>query len=257
MAAEKRLENKVALITGAASGIGLAAAELFAREGAALMVADIDSARLDAVAKNLQQSGATVHHSTGDLSFSGVARRIADEAANRFGRIDILFNNAGIDLRGTIEETSDENLDRILSVNVKAAFFLTKYVVPHIDSLRGGSIINTSSAVALYPVVGRIAYCTTKGAIVSLTKALALDLAPRNIRVNCICPGAVNTPLLQQDFAAAKDPDARLASIIARYPIGRLAEADEIARVALFLASSESSYITGATITADGGRTMH
>ena len=257
MAPEKRLANKIALITGAASGIGLAAAELFAREGASLMLADIAQTRLTAATKNLQQYGAAVESSTGDLSLPGVARRVANESADRFGRIDILFNNAGIDLRGTIEETSEEALDRIISVNVKAAFFLTKHVIPHMGSLHGGSIINTSSAVALYPVAARVAYCTTKGAIVSFTKALALDLAPRNIRVNCICPGAVNTPLLQQDFAASKDPEARLAGIIARYPIGRLAEADEIARVALFLASSDSSYITGATITADGGRTMH
>jgi NAD(P)-dependent dehydrogenase (short-subunit alcohol dehydrogenase family) len=256
MAAGTRLQNQIALITGAASGIGLAAAELFAAEGASLMLADIDCSRLQAAAKNLSTRGANIHFAAGDLSSSAIARRVVEEAVQRFGRIDILFNNAAIDLQATIEDTSDQDLDRITSVNFKSAFYLTKAALPHIDRVRGGSIINTSSAAALYPVAGRPAYCATTGAIVSLTKALALDLAP-HIRVNCICPGAVDTPLLQQDIAAAKDPRERHASVVARYPIGRLAEPDEIARVALFLACSDSSYVTGSVISADGGRTMH
>src|SRR2546426_11564585 len=144
-----------------------------------------------------------------------------------------------------------------MGVNVKAMFLLAKHVVPHMTRTGGGSIINVASATALIPIASRPAYNASKGAVIALTKSLALDLAASNIRANCICPGAVNTPLVQAALSKAPDPKGALAAMMARYPLGRLAEPEEIARVVLFLASSHSSYMTGATLAVDGGRTMH
>jgi len=251
------LENKVALLTGAASGIGRATALLFSVEGATLALADLDQDGLTRLERSIRaKSGSVVTH-VGDISTESTVRRLVEETVTRFGHVDVLFNNAGIDLEARIEDTSEADWDRIMSVNLKSMFLLAKHVVPHMIRAGGGTIINVASATALFPVASRPAYNASKGAVVALTKSLALDLAASKVRVNCICPGAVDTPLVRGALAKAQDPKGALAGMMARYPLGRLAEPEEIARVVVFLASSQSSYMTGATLAVDGGRTMH
>ncbi len=252
-----QLENKVALVTGAASGIGRSTACIFADEGAALALVDLNQESLNQLEKALKARSANVSSLAGDISLASTVRKLVDDTIAKFGRIDVLFNNAGIDLQARVEDTSEADWDRIMAVNVKSMFLLCNHVVPHMIRAGGGTIINTSSATALIPVSGRPAYNASKGAVVAFTKSLALDLAPNKIRVNCICPGAVNTPLLRGAIESAPDPQAALAGLLGRYPLGRLAEPEEVARVVLFLASSQSSYMTGATLAVDGGRTMH
>jgi NAD(P)-dependent dehydrogenase (short-subunit alcohol dehydrogenase family) len=191
----------------------------------------------------------------GDVSESMAVLEIV-RAVGQFGCTNILFNNAGIDLHASLEDTREADWDRIMNVNLKAVFLVSKAVIPFMSSDGTASIVNTSSAAGLYPINDRPAYIASKGAVIALTRAMALDLAPRSIRVNCICPGAVETPLLHGSMDAANLEAAR-AQLSMRYPLGRLAQPEEIAETVLFLASKQSSYVTGATIAVDAGRTMH
>ena len=237
----ERLSGKVAVITGAASGIGRASAELFAELGAKLILVDINAIPFDDPGRVIAL--------TGDVAEERTAMEVAD-AARVFGGVDVLLNSAGADLAASLAATSVEQWDRILNVNVKGVFLMCKHTVP-LMRRRGASIINISSAAGIIPIANRPAYIASKGAVIALTKALALDLAP-SIRVNCICPGAVETPLLQSSIHSPADRDA----VLARYPLGRIAEPKEIATVAAFLASDGASFMTGATIPVDGGRSM-
>ncbi len=252
-----RLRDKAALLTGAASGIGRATAFAFADEGAMLALADLNGEALRELEEELRARGANVLSLAGDVSLASYNRKLVEDTVAQFGRIDVLFNNAGIDLQARVEDTSEADWDRIMAVNVRAMFLLCKYVVPRMIRSGGGAIINIASATALVPVSGRPAYNASKGAVVAFTKSLALDLASSKIRVNCICPGAVNTPLLRGAIESAPDPQAALKAMLERYPLARLAEPEEIAHVVVFLASAQSSYVTGATLAVDGGRTMH
>jgi NAD(P)-dependent dehydrogenase (short-subunit alcohol dehydrogenase family) len=229
---------------------------LFAAEGATVLCADVNSAGLESLLRSAGDMRNKLEVIATDVSKSDGASDIARSAA-KFGKVHVLFNNAGIDVRGTLEETGEEDWDRIMSINVKSMFLMARALLPYFD--RGGhaSIVNTSSAAALHPVAGRPAYVASKGAVVAFTKALALDLAPQRIRVNCICPGAVETPLLASSFAAAPDVAIARKAVESRYLLGRLAQPEEIASAVLFLASSQSSYITGSTLAVDAGRTMH
>ena len=249
-----RLKNKVAVITGAASGIGKATAELFVREGANVVLTDLNNSALEELAAILGRNGNGVNTISGDVSRESTAEKIAECVRLNFRQVDVILNSAGIDLLAPLLSTSAEQWDKILAVNLKSIFLICKHLVPLMQN--GGAIVNIASATGLVPVANRPAYNTSKGAVVALTKSLALDLAPK-IRVNCICPGAVETPLLRSAIEATPDPEATRAAIKARYPIGRIADVQEIASVIAFLASDEASYITGATIPVDGGRTMH
>ncbi len=248
-----RLSNKVVLITGAASGIGLASAELFARKGAKLILVDINPISLSSSVTSLPDLSEIIPVE-GDLAKEETVLRVSELTRAAFGFVNVLLNCAGTDLLAPLSATSVEQWDRIMDVNLKSVFLMCKHIVP-LMSQPGASIINISSAAGISPIPGRPAYIASKGAVVAFTKALALDLAP-SIRVNCICPGAVNTPLLQSVLDAADDPETAREAVKARYPLGRIAEPGEIAGVAAFLASDRAGYMTGATIPVDGGRTM-
>lgn len=253
--AAKLLEDQVAVITGAASGIGRASARLFADNGARLVLADLNEQALSEFEIELREAGLEVSTIVGDVSDSRVAERIVG-SSKQFGAINVLFNNAGIDLHASLEETKESDWDRIMNVNLRSVFLLSKAAIPLMSTDGSASIINTSSAAGIYPISGRPAYVASKGAVIALTKAMALDLAP-GIRVNCICPGAVETPLLESSMGESLNRETARETVRCRYPLGRLAQPEEIGETALFLASKLSSYITGATIAVDAGRTMH
>ena len=236
----ERLSGKVAVITGAASGIGCASAELFAELGAKLILVDLQPSQFSAGHTSLR----------GDVSEEQTANEVARVAMQEFGGVHVLVNSAGIDLTAPLTETTVEQWDKIMRVNLRSVFLMCKHIVPLMRAA-GASIVNISSAAGISPIQDRPAYIASKGGMIALTKALALDLAPA-IRVNCICPGAVDTPLLQSSLHS----DAARESVRLRYPLGRIAQPQEIASVAAFLASDGASNVTGATIPVDGGRSM-
>lgn len=252
----KRLDGKAALVTGATSGIGLAIAERFAEEGARLLLTGRNRESGEQVAKKL---GAAFI--AGDVTARGVADDLVQKTVERFGRIDILINNAGIVHRGTVLETSDDDFARIMAVNVEAVFRFSRAAVRRMIAQfetegRGGAIVNIASDWAFVAGRGELAYCTSKGAVVQMTRALAVDHARQGIRVNAVAPGDVETPMLLSGIAhrgqsAADGLKANGAAI----PMGRVGQPSEIAAAVAFLASDEASFITGTTLLADGGNT--
>lgn len=247
-----RLAGRTALITGAAGGIGLGCAEAFAREGADLVLLDLDQDRTDKVAADLAaRSGRKVHAVACDLADAEAARKTVIRACALLGHIDVLVNNAGILAPGDILEAELEDFDRVLAVNLRAPFVVGQTVARHmVDAKIKGAIINMSSINAVLAIPNQIAYVTSKGGLAQLTKAMALGLAPHGIRVNAIGPGTIVTDILK---GVMQDDDAR-HRVLSRTPLGRFGEAEEIGRVAVFLASEDASYITGQTIYPDGGR---
>ncbi|HEX3336571.1 MAG TPA: glucose 1-dehydrogenase [Jatrophihabitans sp.] len=251
------LEGKVTLITGAGSGIGQAAAALFAAEGAAVAVLDVrrDAAE-DTAAKISAEGGRSIAVAANVAAADEVDAAVAGIVA-AFGRIDVLYNNAGVDSRGSVADATEDDWDLCFAVNAKGTFMLSRAVIPHLIAAGGGSIINQGSVAALVGIPNFAAYCAAKGAVVALTRSMAVDLAPKRIRVNAICPGTVYTPLMEPMLRARGDGDleAGLAKTLLKYPIGRLGTPEEIASVALFLAGDGASFLTGSIVTADGGMT--
>jgi len=249
-----RLEDKVALITGAGSGIGREAALLFAREGASVVVAEVaDDAGRKTVA-DIEEAGGRAHFVHADVSRGDDVRAMVEEAEKTYGRLNVLFNNAGVfpDADGSVLDTEEDTWDFVLRVNLKGIFLGCKYGIPALLRAGGGSIVNTASFVALMgAATPQIAYTASKGGVLALTREVAIEFARKGIRVNALCPGPVDTPLLQELF---RDPERRARRLV-HIPMGRLARADEVAKAALFLASDESSYINGAAFTVDGGIT--
>jgi NAD(P)-dependent dehydrogenase (short-subunit alcohol dehydrogenase family) len=249
-----RLDGKVALITGAASGMGKIAASLFAREGAAIVVADVsDDAGIE-TAREIESAGGRAHYVRADVSNAAEAEHMIAAATERFGGLHVLYNNAGIFPAddGSVTETPEATWDRVMEINLKGVFFGCKYGIPAMLASGGGSIINVASFVALMGAAApQIAYTASKGGVLAMTREIAVEFARKGIRANALCPGPIETPLLQELLADPVRRERRLVHI----PIGRFGRAEEIANAALFLASDESSLVTGTTFVVDGGIT--
>ena len=250
-----RLSNKVAIITGGARGIGKVAAKLFAEEGAKVVVADIDVAGGFQTAEDIRAVGGKAFFQQTDLTDAGQVEKLMQATVEAFGRLDILYNNAALNHFAQIVDTEEADWDRVMKVNVKSVFLCCKYAIPVMRADGGGSIINTGSAASLVGLRNLAVYTASKGAVLQLTRNMALDYAKDGIRVNALCPGVTATEMTEQVIEADSDPVAARERFDRVIPRGTMASPIEIARVALFLASDEASYITGAAIPADGGYT--
>jgi len=245
-APRKKLEGKVALITGAASGIGRATALLFAREGARVVVADMNEAGGRDTVETIRQQGGEAIFVPVDVTRAADVKRMVDTAVETYGRLDVLFNNAGIAHRAAVDECSEEDWDRVIAINLKGVFLGCKYAVPVMKQQGGGTIINTASGAGLVGTVRSPAYCASKGGVVLLTKQMAIDFARDKIRVNAICPGAVDTPLMEIVFREMSDDLVEAKRTYEeRLPRGRMLAPEDIAHVALYLAGDESGFMTG------------
>lgn len=250
-----RLERRVAVVTGAAMGIGAGIAQELAREGAAVVVADIADDVAAETAQRLAATGARVEVAHCDVSQESDMRALLDGAATTFGALHVLVNNAGIPMHKGVLEATVEEFDRALAVNLRSVFLGTKYAAPHIAKAGGGSIINIASVHSVLNVGGTAPYAASKGGVAALTRATAIDLAKLGIRVNAICPGWVDTPAIQQIFVRAEDPEQMRRDVEQRQLLGRICRPEEIGRVAVFLASDDSSYMTGSLVFVDAGMT--
>ena len=244
-------------MTGAGSGIGRATALRFAREGARVLAADIHAGRAEAVARESAGLAGTIAPIQMDVTKEADAARLASEAAERFGGLDILVNNAGIVIHGTVADTSEEDFQRTIDVNLKGVFLCSKYAVREMRRRGGGSIVNVSSINGIRGNHFHAAYCASKGGVVSLTHAMAIDHAAEKIRVNCVCPATVeHTGMVDLAFRKAEDPEAFRRMLLDKHPLGRFATTDEVAAAILFLASDEASFLTGVVLPVDGGRSI-
>ena len=249
-----RLADKVALITGAGSGFGAGMARLFAAEGAAVVIADIDGSAGAAVAGEISNAGGKASALRADVSRRDQAAAMVSAAVDGFGGLDILVNNAGISHKNKpFEEVTEEEFDRLYAVNVKAVYLAIQEALPAFRRRGGGVVINTSSTAALRPRPGLGVYNSTKGAVNVLTKSLAVELAPEKVRVNAICPVIGETGLLETFMGVPDTPENR-ERFLATIPLGRFSQPLDIARAALFLASDEAEFITGVALEVDGGR---
>jgi 3alpha(or 20beta)-hydroxysteroid dehydrogenase len=247
-----RLADKVALISGGARGQGAAEAKLFAQEGAKVVFGDILDEQGKRVEEEIHAQGGGAIYVRLDVTRAQDWQRAVQTAESQYGRLDILVNNAGIAIRGTIEETSEEDWDRLMAINLKGVFLGTKYAIPAMRRAGGGSIINISSGAGIAPAPGTsAAYAATKGGVRLFSKATAVQHAKDNIRCNSVHPGPIDTPMVR---GPQTDP-ARLEELTGRVPLGRLGTSEEIAYGVLYLASDESSYVTGSELVIDGGRT--
>ena len=246
------LAGKVALITGAAAGIGRAAAILFAREGATVAITDINPAGQD-VAEDVVRSGSQAIFEHADVTRAADCQRVVERTLRELGTIDIIFNNAGIMRRASVVELTEAEWDRVMAVNVKSIFLMSRQVVPIMVKAGGGSIINTASGWGLAGGPRAAAYCASKGAVVLLTKAMAVDHGPQKIRVNCICPGDTDTSMLRNEAQQLGSREDVFLAESARRPLGRIGRPEEIARAALYLAGDASSFVTGTALVVDGG----
>ena len=246
-----RLKDKVAIITGSGKGIGQGCAFVFAKEGAPLAIVDIDEESGNKTIQKIQSEGREAKFFKTDVSNSGQVQFMISQVVSTFGGIDILLNNAGIHISKDIEHLSEDEWDRIIDVNLRSVFLCTKYALSELKKSKG-CIINMSSMVGLIGQSNAGAYAASKGGIVAMTKGIALDYAKYGIRANCICPGWVNTPLVEDWFQQQEDPEKARQYIYSVHPLGRIATMEEVGRAALFLASQDSSFVTGVALPVDG-----
>jgi NAD(P)-dependent dehydrogenase (short-subunit alcohol dehydrogenase family) len=251
--AAQRFHGKVVIVTGAGSGIGRATALAFAREGAAVAIADRNRSKADAVAAEATASGGRALAVQCDVSQASDCEGAVKAAETAFGALEILVNNAGIGTTGTALTTGEADFEKLLTVNVKGTYLMSRAALAVMVPRKRGVIVNAGSIAGLRAVPDRAAYVTTKFAVVGLTKAMALDHVKDGIRVNAVCPGTTLTPWIDERLAEAPDRDTGMAALVARQPMGRLGTAEEMAAAYLFLASDESSFTTGTTLVVDGG----
>jgi NAD(P)-dependent dehydrogenase (short-subunit alcohol dehydrogenase family) len=252
---EKRgsLFGKVALITGGASGIGRATAELFSREGAAVAIIDIDAKSGEAAVESISRTGSEAIFIRCDVTKADQCGQAVDRVVKRWGRLDILFNNAGVTRRASVLETSEEEWDRVMDVNAKSIFLMSKAALPVMIRGGGGSIVNTASGWGLVGGKDAVSYCASKGAVIQLTKAMAIDHGPEGIRVNAVCPGDTDTPMLANEAQQlGRTREEILADSVER-PLQRVGRPEEVASAVLYLASASASFTTGTTLVVDGG----
>jgi NAD(P)-dependent dehydrogenase (short-subunit alcohol dehydrogenase family) len=249
----KQLQGKSALITGGAGGIGRATALLFAREGAAVGIVDLNQEAGREAAREISAAGGRAIFERADVTHAADCRGVVERVEQEFGGIHILFNNAGIIRRASVVEISEEDWDTVMAVNVKSIFLMSREVIPIMARAGGGSIINTASGWGLAGGPRAAAYCASKGAVVLLTKAMAIDHGRQNIRVNCICPGDTDTAMLRNEARQLGEAEDRFLNDSAQRPLGRVGRPEEIAHAALYLASDAASFVTGAALVVDGG----
>ncbi len=252
-----RLENKVAIITGGASGIGKSSAKMFAKEGAKVVVADIDEVEGEKVASLIKESGGEAVFMPTDVGKADEVKDLVEDTVALYGKLDVIFNNAGIEGPMPAPETervNNSDFDKVIDVNLKGVFYGCKYAIGHLLE-NGGSIINMSSIAGLIGFPPLSPYSAAKGGVVSLTKELAVELGAENIRVNALAPGFIETPLTERFTKVAEDAEEFRNAIISMHPIGRAGKPDEVAKAALFLASADSSFVTGHVLVIDGGYT--
>ncbi|HEU4710295.1 MAG TPA: glucose 1-dehydrogenase [Pyrinomonadaceae bacterium] len=248
----KSLQDKVTIITGASSGIGLSTALRFLKEGAKVVMADLKDA-WQGLAEAANGSNALFVQT--DVSRESAVLELIRLTVDKFGRIDVLVNNAGIELAKKVTDTTEQEWDRLMGVNLKAVFLCSKAAVNEMRRTGGGSIVNVASELGLVGGAEIAAYCASKGGVIQLTKAMAIDHAVEGIRINCICPGPINTPLLDRIIANSANSGTERQITVEKTLLKRLGEPDEIANVILFLASDESSFMTGSSVVVDGGLT--
>jgi NAD(P)-dependent dehydrogenase (short-subunit alcohol dehydrogenase family) len=247
------LKGKVALVTGGGRGLGEAICRTLAGAGAAVVAADVRTDLAEKLAGQLRDGGANALAVRLDVGDESEAQEVVRRVAEQFGRLDVLVNNAGTDVTLPLEELSFADFDRVLRTNLRGPFVLSKAAFPVMRRQGGGVIINTSSVAGLVGVKNRAAYSASKMGVIGLTRSVAIDFIQDGIRANAICPGTVDTPSLRARIAASGDPETARAQFIARQPMGRLGRAEEIAALAVYLASDESAYMTGSEIVIDGG----
>jgi len=247
--------DKVAIVTGGAQGIGRATALALARDGAAVVIADRDGPGARALVDGIQSWGGRALACVADVADEGHAARIAAETVAAFGGVDVLVNNAGVQQPGTVESTPLELWNATIGVNLTGVYLVSHFVIPEMRRRGGGAIVNVASLHGLLTEPGWSAYAASKGGVIALTRAMALDYAPEAIRVNCVCPGAIDTSLLRAAAAleSARAPDEVLRGWAGDQPIGRLGSPEEVANLILFLAGPRASFITGSIYTVDGG----
>ncbi len=250
-----KLAGKVAIITGAGSGIGQASALMFAAEGAKVVVADYVPEGGQATVAEIRRAGGDAIFVETDVSRADDVEHMVKTTLKTYGRIDVLFNNAAVTLPASVVDASEELWDKTMDIDLKGVFLPSKYAIPHMLEGGGGSIINTASMCGLVASPNQAPYSAAKGGVVALTRQMAIDYAPHGIRVNGIAPSEVRTPMFLGFINQAPDPEKKMQELIARIPMRRVAEPEELARVALFLASDDASYITGVTLPVDGGLT--
>lgn len=250
-----RFKGKVAVVTGAASGIGRAAAVAFAREGAAVVIVDKNREQGEEVAKEIQEQGGDALYVHTDITQETEVQAMVENVTGHWGRLDILVNNAGIYYQADVVHTPSDVWNSVLDVNLTGAFLCTKHAVPAMVRGGGGAVINVASEAALVGIKGQVAYNVSKGGMIALTRSCAVDLAEQGIRVNCVCPGTTETPLVREAVNRAPDPVAARRALEEIRPLNRLGTPEEIASAILYLAGSEVGYATGAILSVDGGYT--
>ncbi len=249
----KQLRGRTALVTGGAGGIGRATALLFANEGAAVCVVDLNQEAGQEIAREIAAAGGRAIFERADVTRAADCRRVVERTVQEFGGIQILFNNAGIIRRASVVEISEEDWDVVMAVNVKSIFLMCREVIPIMARAGGGSIIHTASGWGLAGGPRAAAYCASKGAVVLLTKAMAIDHGRQKIRVNCICPGDTDTAMLRSEARQLGEAEDRFLCDSANRPLGRVGKPEEIAQAALYLASDAASFVTGTALVVDGG----